>query len=427
MWRPITSRQLSVLCWRLGSTALTRTSAARVNAGRRRPNELRPLLRRPCTSETSTSAKPVSATARTSAAPEPRTTESASTAEVDQHTSSSSVAEAAPEAVQAYRPGDRRPGWAGFFRGLFGGTQAAIEDTLAAEARRRGQLNDAEPVRASVQRAHRSRSAATSHATSTASAANREAGTALVPQGRVRSHDDDAQGDASTTTGYASVLNRIFSRFAGSPFMRSVLEAKERVSERLDESDHPVVNVFRTIHDRFFAENEMAQVIGVIRTLDPKFTISRFLVDIESRLIPTVLGAYLAGDLETLQEHCTEEAFAMMAASIHERRLSGIVMDTRILDLDHVELVTGRFLDEEPVLIVQFTTQQIHCLRDLHGEVIEGAPDNIRAVYYVWALCPAFAGEPAASAAAAAAAEDTTFIPTWRLMEMVVRGAHATI
>jgi hypothetical protein len=72
-------------------------------------------------------------------------------------------------------------------------------------------------------------------------------------------------------------------------------------------------------------------------------------------------------------------------------------------------------------------TQQIQCLRDLHGEVIEGAPDNIRAVYYVWALCPAFAGEPAASAAAAAAAEDTTFTPTWRLMEMVVRGAHATI
>jgi predicted lipid-binding transport protein (Tim44 family) len=372
------------------------------------------------TSETATSASrardttprsPVAAAAEDAAA-EPAT---------DRHAIQRSTATGTEQAVQQYRPGDRRPGWAGFFRGLFGGTQAAVEDTLAAEARRRGWTGASEATTASNNSGRGVEAAARSQATATSRVASHQASSALVPQKRPHSQQHDAEDDAASGASYASVLDRVFSRFAGSPFMRSVLDAKERVSERLDESDHPVVNAFRALHDRLFAENEMAQVLRAIRTVDRTFTISHFIAEMENQVIPTVLQAYLTGDLETLRAHCTEEAFAMMSASIHERRLSGIVMDPRILNLDQVELVTGRFLDEEPILIVQFTAQQIHCLRNQQGEVIEGAPDDIRAVYYVWALCRASPSEPGP------AESDAETSTTWRILEMVIRGAHATI
>ncbi|KAK4529901.1 hypothetical protein CCYA_CCYA02G0758 [Cyanidiococcus yangmingshanensis] len=340
----------------------------------------------------------------------------------DAHAVQRSTATESEQAVQHYRPGDRRPGWAGFFRGLFGGTQAAVEDTMAAEARRRGWADAAET---SISNSRRPKATVRSRSSTLPSReVSHGASAALVPQERTRSRDSDTEDESSTSASYASVLDRIFSRFTGSPFMRSVLDAKERVSERLDESDHPVVNAFRALHDRLFAENEMAQVLRAIRTIDHTFTISQFIAHMENQMIPTVLQAYLTGDLEILRTYCTEEAFAMMSASIHERRLSGIVMDPRILNLDQVELVTGRFLDEEPVLIVQFTTQQIHCLRNQQGEVIEGAPDDIRAVYYVWALCRA---APLETDPESSHDSEKPNAPNWHLMEMVVRGAHATI
>ena len=46
-------------------------------------------------------------------------------------------------------------------------------------------------------------------------------------------------------------------------------------------------------------------------------------------------------------------------------------------------------LDENnrsPIIVVQFMAQQINCIRNKEGDVIEGAPDDIRAYYYVMAF-----------------------------------------
>jgi hypothetical protein len=54
-------------------------------------------------------------------------------------------------------------------------------------------------------------------------------------------------------------------------------------------------------------------------------------------------------------------------------------------------------IEEEPVLIVTFTAQQVHCIKNRFGKAIEGAEvggggglltaqDDIRNYYYVWAF-----------------------------------------
>ena len=38
------------------------------------------------------------------------------------------------------------------------------------------------------------------------------------------------------------------------------------------------------------------------------------------------------------------------------------------------------------MVILQFSIQQINCVRDKFGNVTEGAADDIQSVYYVWAM-----------------------------------------
>lgn len=326
----------------------------------------------------------------------------------------------------------------GFMRGLMGGRDVAAEDAFVAEAKEQGiDLPPPPPP-------HRSD---------------------LVPMKRRKRREEQENEDQS-------IRDRLFSRFAGSPFMQGAFDAKERIAERIDESDNPIVNFFRNIYDRIFAENEMAMVVREIREDDKAFTVSNFLRDAEENFIPKILGAYLAGERAVLKESCTEDAYRMLNASVRERDAEGIIMDTNILDISEVELTAGKLLEDSPVLIVTFSAQQINCLRDRSGAVIEGSVDDIRAVYYVWAFVREIdieEGIPTGGGMGATAegvsgdsakptarspdkkssekefkdegttrestgertkseeATGTRQLPPWKMMEMVVRGAHSTI
>ena len=44
-------------------------------------------------------------------------------------------------------------------------------------------------------------------------------------------------------------------------------------------------------------------------------------------------------------------------------------------------------LEQGPVLVITFRSQQIMALRNKSGEVVEGDPDKVLQVDYVWVLC----------------------------------------
>lgn len=312
--------------------------------------------------------------------------------------------------------GEQKPGAiGGFMRGLIGGQSVAVEDAFIAEAKEQGV--DLPPPPPPPRRAD------------------------LVPVKRRRRRDEDAENDHT-------IRDRIFGRFAGSAFMQGAMNAKDRIAERIDESDNPIINMFRNIYDRFFAENEMGMVVREIREEDPEFRVSEFLKEVETELVPRILSAYLNGDRDALRSVCTEEAFTMLNASIRERDTEGIVMDTNILDISEIDLTAGRLLEDSPVLIVTFNTQQINCLRDRGGNVVEGSEDDIRAVYYAWAFIREAEYEESKPSGGGVGADnkerkdsgdaseenkdndgdeqEKDVKKPWKLMEMAIRGAHST-
>lgn len=58
-----------------------------------------------------------------------------------------------------------------------------------------------------------------------------------------------------------------------------------------------------------------------------------------------------------------------------------------IADIDNVDLVMGKVMDQGPVLIISFQSQQIMCVRDAKNNVVEGDPGKVMRVNYVWVLC----------------------------------------
>ena len=151
-----------------------------------------------------------------------------------------------------------------------------------------------------------------------------------------------------------------------------------------------------------------------VRARDPSFDMVAFLAALKQD-VPSIVRAYLAADASVLALHASPdlvERVVRVAAATADR-----APDATVLDVGDVELVDLKFLEGDPAAVVQFSAQQINCARDAHGNVVEGAPDDVQRVYYYWALVQE-AGSGFVDDAGRVVA------PRWVLKEVLVRGMH---
>ena len=93
------------------------------------------------------------------------------------------------------------------------------------------------------------------------------------------------------------------------------------------------------------------------------------------------------GDLEILQDWCYEAPFNVLATPIRKARELGLYFDSKILDIEGIDLAMGKMMEQGPVLVITFTSQQILCVRNSKHEIVEGDPDKVMRTSYVWVLC----------------------------------------
>ncbi|CAL1127346.1 unnamed protein product [Cladocopium goreaui] len=113
-----------------------------------------------------------------------------------------------------------------------------------------------------------------------------------------------------------------------------------------------------------------------------------FWQDLEYIVVPHIIKSYLEGDQEALQKHCGDACFNSVNAGIKERKKLQMTLDTKILSGPReVELKGAKLMEQgAPCFIWTFNMQQVNCLRDKEGEIIEGAVDDIRTVCYAMAV-----------------------------------------
>lgn len=70
-------------------------------------------------------------------------------------------------------------------------------------------------------------------------------------------------------------------------------------------------------------------------------------------------------------------------------------------------------MDQGPVLVITFQTQQIMCVRDANKKVVEGDPEKVMRVQHTWVL-----------------SRDTTELnprAAWRLLELSFHGSEQLV
>lgn len=163
---------------------------------------------------------------------------------------------------------------------------------------------------------------------------------------------------------------------------------------KYDESDNLFVRATRTVTDKLgdifhdvFSQSEMAKTLAEITKIDPSFNKENFLNECEYEIIPTVLQAYIDGNIELLQDWCHERTYSILTAQIEQNKAAGIKLNTKILDIRDVDLALAKNMEQGPVLILTFSAQQIMYAVDSKGNIVEGGEEDIKLVHYVWAMC----------------------------------------
>lgn len=161
-----------------------------------------------------------------------------------------------------------------------------------------------------------------------------------------------------------------------------------------DESENPMIRASRLLTDKvsdvmgnLFSKTELSETLTEICKIDPSFDQKQFLRDCENDIIPNILEAMIRGDLEILKDWCFESTYNIIATPIAQAQKAGFFLDSKILDIENVDLAMGKVMEQGPVLIVTFQTQQIMCVRDSKNNVVEGDPEKVMRCNYVWVLC----------------------------------------
>lgn len=163
---------------------------------------------------------------------------------------------------------------------------------------------------------------------------------------------------------------------------------------KYEESENPVIRASRLLTDKvsdvmgnLFSKTELSETLTEICKIDPNFEAKQFIRDCENDMIPNILEAMVRGDLEILKDWCFESTYNIIATPIAQAQKAGLYLESKILDIENVDLVMGKVMDQGPVLIITFQTQQIMCVRNAKHQVVEGDPDKVMRVNYVWVLC----------------------------------------
>lgn len=162
--------------------------------------------------------------------------------------------------------------------------------------------------------------------------------------------------------------------------------------------DMPFLNAFynNPLLETLFGETEISASIRQMREdIDPSFNLEEFVEEIERIVVPRFVQWYLEGDAKKLKPHCGEAAFAAVNASIGAREKQKLRLDSNILsgptDLELKAAKSGSLGEAaagtaSPLFVFTFNMQQINCLRDDQENVVEGAVDDIRQLFYAIAV-----------------------------------------
>ncbi|XP_078488635.1 mitochondrial import inner membrane translocase subunit TIM44 [Ciona intestinalis] len=187
-----------------------------------------------------------------------------------------------------------------------------------------------------------------------------------------------------------TMWNQQWESFKSSKVGESISEMKMR----FDESDNVLIRGSRFITDKvsgvagsLFGGTDISKVMTEIARIDPEFSAQGFLDFCRFEIIPNLLEAISQGNEKIVKDWCSEAPYNQLMFPVKQAQQIGCRYQLTTVDLDHVDIAGATKVDQGPVLVISFQTQQIMVVRNKKGDIVEGDSDQIMKVFHVWALC----------------------------------------
>lgn len=119
-------------------------------------------------------------------------------------------------------------------------------------------------------------------------------------------------------------------------------------------------------------EESEAPALLEIAKRDRSFTEERFLKG-AGLAFEMIMKAYAEGDRETLQGLMEKSLYKEFEEGINDREKSGETLHHVLVSIDKAEIAEARLDKNFATIIVAFKTEQITCVKDKDGNVIEGS------------------------------------------------------
>lgn len=210
-----------------------------------------------------------------------------------------------------------------------------------------------------------------------------------------------------------SAWDQMKNRLNNSPFIREMLKRTRHITDTVSETDvgkvaqkigqnvkekiedarefwatsqNPLVYSVSGMIDSITGETEEGMAINEIRKLDPGFITEEWTEAVSKTLAPKILSAHLRGDTAALRPWLGEAVYNKLAADIRLRKSDGTIFDPNILDIEEKNVIIRLLEGTGPIILVVYMVQQINCIRNKKGEVIEGGESDVRAKFYSMAF-----------------------------------------
>ena len=132
-----------------------------------------------------------------------------------------------------------------------------------------------------------------------------------------------------------------------------------------------------------YPQTPLGRGFAAIAAADPGFNPDEF-VSGARMAFEMILGAYAAGDSDTLKPLLGPDVFANFDRSIREREAAGQTMEETLVSIQSVEAIEAELAGSEAQITVKLVSEQVHALFDADGKVIEGDENKVITVTDFW-------------------------------------------
>ena len=150
---------------------------------------------------------------------------------------------------------------------------------------------------------------------------------------------------------------------------QKIQHLKEDAEEAWETSQNPWIYRASSVYDTITAESEFATATKQLQILDPEFTLESWKHNVVEYTLPNIMNLFLQGRINELKPMLGEAVYNRLAAEVRARKKEGVQMDTNVLAIMNAEIlaceVDGVNVEkgDDPIILVHFMCQQIHCVR----------------------------------------------------------------